>query len=201
MPEITQEEKLRQEILTEAKTKADRLLARARNKADKVVREATEAVAAAREVRLQEVQEELASQRRAIEVDVARETHRHELLQREACLEELFARALQEVSAKTGEERAESYRRLAEEVLLAIGNGEIEVTFPAADAGIVTEGWLSGIASKSVPGGEFVFRLQPQEGAPAGLRFKRSDGSREFDNTYAARLEAMKDDLRLLVIQ
>ncbi len=200
MPEITQEEKLRQEILTDAKTKADRLLARARNKADKVVREATEAVASAREVRLQEVQEEIAAQRKAIEIDVARETHRHELLQREACLEELFAQALREVSAQTGEARAASYRKLAAEALSAIGSGEVAVTFPAADAELVTEAWLAGVAVEAAPGGGFSFQLVPQEGAPAGLQFRRTDGTREFDNTYAARLAAMKDDLRLLVI-
>ena len=82
MPDTNQEEKLRQEILADAKTKADRLLARAKKQADKAVREAEDATATAREARLKEVQEEIAAQSRAVGIDVAREEHRHLLLQR-----------------------------------------------------------------------------------------------------------------------
>ena len=75
-----QESKLHEEIIAEAKSKAEHLLARARNEADGVIGAAREAARQKREERLAEAREVAAKRSHAIVSGVELETARRWLL-------------------------------------------------------------------------------------------------------------------------
>ncbi|MBQ7650346.1 MAG: hypothetical protein IJS15_05260 [Victivallales bacterium] len=201
MTENYQEEKLRQEILGDARTKAERTVARARNEAAKNISRAKDDAARKREARLAEAETDIESKCKAILLDVARESRRHWLLGREACIDEILQKALQAASQTMGDEHARSMALLAEEAMRAIGPAAMTVIFPAQDCALVTQDWLQAIASRAFGSGHSaVFTLNPQPDALPGIIFATDNGQRTFDNTYASRLAKMKDELRLLTV-
>ena len=201
MTEKYQEEKLRQEILGDAKTKADRTIARARNEAAKNIAKAKDDAAKKREARLEEANRDIESKCKAILLDVERESRRHWLLGRESCINEMLQKALEAASQTTGDEHAKSMAMLAEEALRAIGPVAMTVTFPSQDSTLVTPQWLQAIAEKVFGADNSAsFTLNPQQDALPGIIFASDNGQRTFDNTYASRLDKMKDELRLLTV-
>ncbi len=199
MPENHQEEKLRQEILSDAKLNAERIVARAKNEAQKTIDAAQAEVDKKREERLHEANEDTEAKCHSIMLDVQRESTRHWLLQREKCIDDMFQEAVRQAAETTGEAHEKSLRQLAEEALAAIGPAQMRVVFNSKDAAIITESWLCAIA-ESVFGQmatKVSFILAPADDAPAGIAFATTDGARTFDNSYAARLRNMKDTLRI----
>ncbi|MBR6373842.1 MAG: hypothetical protein IKS20_11735 [Victivallales bacterium] len=200
MIEKEQEQRLRDEIIGEAKTKAERLLARARNDASKIVEKAKREAAAKRKERMAEVEKEMAHKCGAIVRGVETELKRHWLAGREERLEAMLATALEKAASTIGEAHKRSMALLANEAILALGPCHVQVYFPEKDAALVTEEWLAAIAKKAFDKEtDFAFQLCPSPDAPAGLRFVTLDGRKEFDNTYASRLEKMKDSIRVML--
>ena len=200
MIEREQEQRLRDEIIGDARAKAERLLARARTDAARIVDRARRDAEAKRKERMAEVEKEMAQKCGAIARSVENELKRHWLAGREERLEAMLAAALEKAVASTGEAHIRSLTLLAKEALLALGPCHAEVHFPGQDASIVTEEWLASIAKDAFgQNADFSFQLRPSADAPAGLRFMTLDGRREFDNTYASRLQKMKDSIRVLL--
>ena len=75
-----QEDKLQAEILSDAKTRAERIIARANNDADKALRQAAEEIERNRQERLAEASAEAEMKCRSILVDIQQETRRRWLL-------------------------------------------------------------------------------------------------------------------------
>ncbi len=200
MIEREQEQRLRDEIIGDAKAKAERLLARARNDATKIVDRAKREAEAKRKERMAEVEKEMAQKCGSIVRGVETELKRHWLAGREERLEAMLATALEKAASTTGEAHSRSMALLAKEAILALGPCHAQVYFPEKDAGLVTDEWLSSIAKEALPkDADFAFQLCPSPDAPDGLRFVTLDGGKEFDNTYASRLQKMKDGIRVLL--
>lgn len=199
MPDNHQEDKLRQEILGDAKLNAERIVARAKNEAQKTIDTAQAEVDQKRADRLREANEEADSKCHSILLDVQRESTRHWLLQREQCIDEMFQEAVRQASEMTGEEHEKSLLQLAEEAMAAVGPADMRVIFNSKDTAIITEPWLRAIAAKlfGEKAAQVAFTLEPGDNAPAGIAFATTDGARTFDNSYAARLRNMKDTLRI----
>ncbi|MBR4675366.1 MAG: V-type ATP synthase subunit E [Victivallales bacterium] len=199
MPEKNQEEKLRQEILGDAKLNAERIVARAKNEAQKTIDAAQAEVDQKRAERLSEANEDTEAKCHSIMLDVQRESMRHWLLQREQCIDDMFQEAVKQASETTGEAHKKSLQQLAEEALSAIGAADMRVIFNSKDAAIITEPWLRAIAEKlfGEKTAQITFTLEPGDDTPAGIAFATIDGARTFDNSYAARLRHMKDTLRI----
>ncbi len=199
MPDNHQEDKLRQEILGDAKLNAERIVARAKNEAQKTIDAAQAEVDQKRADRLREANEEADSKCHSILLDVQRESTRHWLLQREQCIDEMFQEAVRQASELTGEEHEKSLLQLAEEAMAAVGPADMRVIFNSKDTAIITEPWLRAIAAKlfGEKAAQVAFTLEPGDNAPAGIAFATTDGARTFDNSYAARLRNMKDTLRI----
>lgn len=199
MPDNQQEDKLRQEILGDAKLNAERIVARAKNEAQKTIDAAQAEVNQKRTERLREANEEIDAKCHSIMLDVQRESTRHWLLQREQCIDEMFQKAVRQAAETTGEAHEKSLRQLAEEALAAIGPAPVRVIFNSKDAVIITEAWLNAIASRlfGEKAAKISFALEPGDDAPAGIAFATLDGTRTFDNSYAARLRNLKDTLRI----
>lgn len=202
MTEQAQEEKLRQAILAEAQGEAQRLIDRAKAVARKAVKEAEKEADALKASRLQEMKQEADASARAVDLAIQREIYRLQVIRREECLDKLFRNALEQCATLSGPEHERSLRQLAAEAIHSIGEDEIIVRFPVSDSAIVTESWLQSIAQEALPSGSnAVFRLQPSDTAAPGLYFETADGTRAFDNTYAARLRYNQEALRLLVTE
>lgn len=202
MTEQSQEEKLRQAILAEAQGEARRLIDRAKAAAQRAMKEAQKKADAILASRQQEIKQEAEAAARAADLEIQRKIYRSQVIRREECLDELFKRALEQCAALSGPEHERSLRQLAAEALRSLGEDEIIVRFPTADSTIVTESWLQSIAQEALPSGSnAVFRLQPSDTAAPGLYFETADGTRAFDNTYAARLRYNQEALRLLVTE
>ena len=199
MPDNHQEDKLRQEILGDAKLNAERIVARAKNEAQKTIDAALAEVDQKRADRLREANEEADSKCHSILLDVQRESTRHWLLQREQCIDEMFQEAVRQASEMTGEEHEKSLLQLAEEAMAAVGPADMRVIFNSKDTAIITEPWLRAIAVKlfGEKAAQVAFTLEPGDNAPTGIAFATTDGARTFDNSYAARLSNMKDNLRI----
>lgn len=193
-----QEEKLRQEILGDAKSRAERTIARAQNEADKTIEQAATDAERKRRERMSEAEDEARAQSHSIMLEVTRESRRHELLERERCLDDMFARALAAAAAEPEPGHSKSMSLLAAEAIKAMGAEQMKVTFPVSDSGLVTESWLLGIASGVLGEASGVsFVLEPLDDAAAGIVFTTLDGRKTFDNTYASRLAKMKNILRI----
>ena len=199
MPDNHQEEKLRQEILGDAKLNAERIVARAKNEAQKTIDAAQAEVDQKRAERMREANEDTEAKCHSILLDVQRESTRHWLLQREQCIDDMFQEAVKQASETTGEVHEKSLQQLAEEALTAIGPADMRVIFNSKDAAIITEPWLRAIAEKlfGEKATQVTFTLEPGDDTPAGIAFATTDGARTFDNSYAARLRNMKDTLRI----
>ena len=199
MPDNHQEDKLRQEILGDAKLNAERIIARAKNEAQKTIDAAQAEVNQKREERLREANEDIDAKCHSIMLDVQRESTRHWLLQREKCIDDMFQEAVRQAAETTGEAHEKSLQQLAEEALAAIGPADMRVIFNSKDAAIITETWLRAIAARlfGEKAAQISFTLEPGDNAPAGIAFVTLDGARTFDNSYAARLRNMKDTLRI----
>ena len=190
-----QEEKLRQEILEDARQKADRLVAKAKVGADRIIAEARAAAEQRRTERLAQAEEEAKRECASILLEVRRETRRHWLLEREKCIDALMAKALAEAEGASEDERRRSFELLAREAIAAMGMKDMRVSFAEADKSLVTRSWLEEIAHSVLDGNTPAFELAPSRDAKPGLLFESLDGTRTYDNTYASRLDRMRDDL------
>ena len=199
MPEKLQEEKLRQEILDDARLKAERIVARAKNEAQRNLEAARREVEEKRQERIQEANGDADAKCHSIMLDVQREETRHWLQQRESCIEAMFQQALERAVQTQGTARAESLKQLAEEALAAIGPAPMRVLFNARDAAIVTDSWLASLARRvfGAQADQVSFQLEPGENTPDGIMLVTANGVRTFDNTYANRLNTLKNTLRI----
>ncbi len=200
MVDNNQEQKLRDEILGDARLKAERLVARARNDAARIVEKAKSEASAKRKERLADAEKEMDVKCRSIAMGVETQLRRHFLNGREERLDAMLRRAVQEAASATGDEHVRSMSQLAGEAIGSMGGGDMLVYFPESDAGLVTVSWLESIASEVLgAGASYSFELHPSEDAPAGIRFVSADGRKEYDNTYESRLQKMKDGIRILL--
>jgi len=191
-----QEEKLRQEILSDAQQKAERMVARAMVNGDRLVADARKNGEARLAKRLAEAEQRASERCSSIMLDVQREARRYRLTQRERLLEQLFAQALNQAENSQGEARSRSLAILAREAMSAIGPQSMRVVFRSADKDVVTESWLKKIAGELFGQVKIGFEMACQPDARAGLIFSSLDGQRLFDNTYVSRLEKLHDELR-----
>ena len=197
-----QEDKLQAEILSDAKTRAERIIARANNDADKALKQAAEEIERNRQERLAEAAAEAEMKCRSILVDIQQETRRRWLLASESCLAGFLREALAAVERSDGIDRARSLTLLAREALAAIGPGDCEVVVGPADAAQATPEWLVAQA-RELFGADDASRYTVRT-APAlrgGLIISSADGRRRFDNSYAVRLKRLWEELRSLACQ
>ncbi len=186
-----QEQKLRDEILNDARRKAERALARAERDAAKARDEAAEEQRAEREQALERARQRADIRSRAILVTVDQEVRRQRLLAREAILERCLDQALETACSLPPEDARRSLAELLDEALAALGPGPAKVRARPADAAVLASA-ISDAAQVTVTDDE---RLG------AGLVAESPDGLRQFDNTYATRRERLRERLRTLLAE
>jgi len=196
-----QEEKLHQEILKDARRKAERIVSRAE-------REARQALDAMRRELEEERADELAAAESrakgkyvAITARIEHEIQCQWLNMREERLESLFATIPQALVQGEGVDTEASLRQLTREALHALGGGEITVRVAPAAKACLTEAGLKELARSTsrCAEEEAACKIVPDDTVRGGVILENVDGNMRFDNTYATRLERLKPALRALL--
>ncbi len=191
-----QEEKLRQEILADAKKRADRIIARAKSDAANAEKAAAAANEKLRQERLAAAQEESDVRHRSIIQGLWSEKRKLWLVAREECLDALFAEVRQEAVAIPVDDprHGQSLARLIAEGIASVDAPEVVLQVTEADAKLVTPAWLQ----KNLPE-EFAavkISVQCDKAIRGGVKISSADGRRNFDNTYGGRLHRLHESFR-----
>ena len=106
-----------------------------------------------------------------------------------------------DAEAAEGDRREASLQALAREAMAAIGNESCRVRVGKAASSVVTADWLAAQA-KEVFGAEAsaTYAVEQDDSLPGGIVFVSEDGRKTFDNTYLRRLERMRSELRLIIV-
>jgi vacuolar-type H+-ATPase subunit E/Vma4 len=189
-----QERKLRDEILSDAKRKAERTVARAEREAAEAHKQMVEEQQTEREQALERARQRADARSRAILVTVDQEARRQRLLAREEILGRSLDQALEAARSLSPEEAQRSLTELLSEAMTALGPGPAKIRVRPADADLFSPELLAKLGhdagTVSVIGDE---RMTP------GIIAESSDGLRRFDNTYATRCERLRERLRALL--
>lgn len=198
-----QEERLRQEILADARKKAERIAAKAAAERDQALQQSQQEREQKRQSRLEEVRQEAARQARSIQNSIGMEVRRRWLNKREEAINEFFQAVLIQAGECTGQRRQDSLCFLAEEALRALSTGAYRVECASADAALVTEKWLfeRAIAVLGEKGRGCAFSVCPRQELSGGLSFQSRDGALSFDNTYRNRLNDLREALRRMLAE
>lgn len=195
-----QEEKLKDEILRDARTTATRRVERAKSESAKALDKIRRASAVERERRLAEADRLAEEKSRAILAGVELAEHRQWLQAREKEISSLLAEILREVENGEGVDSVRSLTQLLAEALAAIGPGELVLRIRPEDRERLCTGVVDAVVAATFPPGSAPARIAIQEDASiqGGLILVTGDGRKRFDNTYAAQLRRMKQELRIL---
>ena len=187
---------LRREILSKARRQAEALIEEAKEEGEVARRQAEEKAQAIREEILREAQEEAASIKQRIVSTAQLEAQRMLLAKREELISQVFAEAQKRLAELR---RSDAYpdvlRRLILEAAAGLGNGELIVWANEEDMAMLNDDFLTRVARELDPETRLRRGDSPVD-IDGGVIVERADGRMRYDNSFAARLERLKDELR-----
>ena len=187
---------LREEILGDARKRAERTVRNAEREAQEVLSEARRKAEAAEGEISQAARARGEKRARAELASVAVERKRIALSAKEEVIDGIFEAALTRAAAGSGQERRETIRRLAQAAAERISGEELVMRVSASDAELVDEGLLADLNARA--GAGCAFRAgRPVTGAGGGVIVEGADGREVFDNTFEARAGRLRQVLRL----
>jgi vacuolar-type H+-ATPase subunit E/Vma4 len=189
-----QEQKLRNEILNDAKRKAERTVTRAKRDAEKALNDARAEQEAERQQSLEQAAGRGDARSRAILSTVSQEVRRSRLTSRETIIAKCLDEALSQTNSLSGNEASESLVALLQEAVAALGSDELVVRVSPKEADMLTPEFLS--AQGLIPG---LLKIQADDAIAGGVVVETPDGRRRFDNTHATRRARLLEPLRTLL--
>ena len=176
---------LADEILDDARRKADRASKKAERRAKRILRDAQKKADQATAAAL------AASILATIEQDVRRDL----LDQREAAIATILDAAMQRVASREGTDYPAALTTLAAEAVGAMATDAVVLHLAEADRAIATAEWLDALRQRV---GRPVAIEVADEAAPiqGGLIVRSADGRLLYDNSFAARLVRLRPALR-----
>ncbi len=192
-----QEQRLQQEILSDAERKAEHIVQRARHDIEKLQKRATSRIDRARKARLEEAETTAASRCRAVRVSIRQEQRRRRLLAREDALADLFGSVLNQLTNGDGFDRTESLVQLLEEAVSSIGPEDVTVQVAPGAEALLTQGCVDAAVRRALPDAvrQPTVSVTASPDVDGGLILTTLDGRKRFDNTYATRLERLRSAL------
>ena len=189
----SQEERLQQEILTEARNRADKIVARANSAAATAKARAEKDAQALRERTLEQTRKEAAVKARNIIQGIWMEERKMWLRKREECLTEFFQSLLKDAQELRADDqsRVKSLEKLAKEALEALEASEMVVSVSEKDLTLVTPQWIAAQAGREVQA-----TVTADKAILGGIRIATPDGLRVYDNTYAGRMARLQENFR-----
>ncbi|MBR6470199.1 MAG: V-type ATP synthase subunit E [Victivallales bacterium] len=190
-----QEKRLEEEILGDARQKAERVVARANADAAAALKRARTLNERRRTKALEQTREEAEHHAENILSGIWNEQRKMWLMRREEVIRRFLKGLLDDLGAAPAKspERLASLSTLAAEALAAVPAAEVLVEVSAVDLPTVTPEWLA----KRLPAGRAArFTVQASSGIGGGLKVASADGRFTYDNTYAARLARLEEEFR-----
>jgi len=189
------EKLLSDEILQDARTKAERALKKADRQAKKIIadaeRDAEASLDKAREAARQRAQRIANS----IIASLEQEVRRDRLDAQETELSKLFDSALDRLHGRSGYDAAGVLAGLAAETVKALGGDSVILGLAEQDRSIADEAWLNSVRQRAGYQGALTVDDTPADIA-GGVVARSGDGRRYYDNSYAARLRRQRTALR-----
>jgi V/A-type H+-transporting ATPase subunit E len=202
MPQRDAQEVLADEILQDARKRAERILARGRADAERVVADAQAAARAEADRIIGEARQRAEKRREMLLRSVGQEVSRRKLQAREGVVERVLEQAREQLHQLSGE----AYRQAALRVALAALRrmpGEELLVQVSAPAGHNLDAASLGSELERLVGGEgkkVRLRVELSLDLPRGVRVRSADGRRLWDNTFDARLRRLRVGLRRLIV-
>jgi len=189
------EKVLTDEILSDAKRKADRARKRAEREAKKILAEAGKKADEAAERTLDVARERADRQAQATLATVAIEVQRDLLETREREFDKLFDAARQRLADKASYDYPTTLATLAAEAIVAMRSDDVVVALSGDDKPIATDAWLAD-ARRRVGRDVTITIAEEPAAIDGGLIVRSADGRLLYDNSFAARLTRLRPDLR-----
>lgn len=194
-PAAASEAVLAEEILADAGKKAARARGRGEREAQQILGKARQQATEAAEKTLAAAQERADRQRTAIMATVEAEAKLDLLAAREAELDKLFDAARQRLADKGSYDYPAVLAVLAAQAIEAMAADEVVIELCEQDRALATDAWLDEVRRRV---GRPVTIDVSANHAPiaGGLIVRSADGRLLYDNSFAARLERLKPELR-----
>ncbi len=193
------EKVLSDEILADARRRAERMASRAEAEARKLVEESVAQARAVADAEARDVEAKLARERQVFDASLRLEERMRRLAVQGRLIDEAFAKALERLRSREGYDYRAVLRRFAVEAIASMrgdafvlhlaraDHDAMRGALPAETAAAVreTSGRAVTVTAAERPG--------PFEG---GLVVESADGRQRVDSSFAGRLRRMRDDLR-----
>jgi V/A-type H+-transporting ATPase subunit E len=193
------EDVLSDEILTDAKKRGERTVKRAERDGKKVVDRAVKEAEAMRKRVLERADEQVAREQKVFESSIALEERMRRLKAQGELLEEAFGSALAKLRAREGFNYDDVFVKLAVEAIDALEGDAFVLRLSPSDVdamkGDVARA-VSAAAKKDLDRDVTLTVETARAPISGGVIVETPDGSRRVNNSFAGRLERMKDDLR-----
>ena len=186
---------LADEILDDARRKADRASKKAERRAKRILRDAQKKADQATAVALAAAEGRAGRQAASILATIEQDIRRDLLDQREAAIATILDAAMQRVASREGTDYPAALTTLAAEAVGAMATDAVVLHLAEADRAIATAEWLDALRQRV---GRPVAIEVADEAAPiqGGLIVRSADGRLLYDNSFAARLVRLRPALR-----
>ena len=194
----TPEDVLSDEILSDAKRRADRTVKRAEREGKKLVDRAVKQAETVRDRALETSNARLAREKGVFASGLALEERMRRLKAQGALLDEVFDRAAERLKDRDGVNTAAVVLKLAVEGVLAMTGDAFVLRLNAKDLeamGSTLPGEvIAGV--RQAGGRDVTIAASADDAVDGGVLIESADGRQRVDNTFAGRLRRLKKDLR-----
>jgi len=193
------EKVLSEEILADARRRAERTVKRAEAEAAKLVEQALAEARAAGEVETRAVEKKLARERLVFDASLQLEERMRRLNVQGALIDEAFASALEKLRSRKGFDYRRVVRDLAVEAVLAMPGDAFVLRLAKGDLDAMRGSLPGEVAAEARAKGGRGVTVSVSEahgGFDAGVVVETADGRQRVDNSFAGRLRRLRGALR-----
>lgn len=195
-----QENKLGQDLLEEARTRARQILEQSEKEAQKIAKAAQEHRDRLQRESLEEAELTVAREIRVRRAVQEMEKRRRRLMEEETLVLQVLDGAERQASNLQGEPRRLSLQERVNEAAAAVGNGDLVIRIRPEDLALIGESTLINLAAKDAGMADAPsISVLADTTVTDGVIVETRDGKRRFDNTLSARRARLDKNLRLRV--
>lgn len=188
-----QEEKLREEIESDAARRVDRIISRANTDAKKLMAQVETDCEKLRVERLEDARNEGEEKARAILAGIEQAERAGRLVRRERVLDDVFAAALEQLTKQPSEARRDKLIELSIEALGNLRSAAATLSVSSHDSALLDDDAVGTICKAT---GIDELSVQADPDVADGVSATSADGRLAFRNTFAARLKRQRNELR-----
>ena len=200
----TQSDILCNEIQKQSKTEADAILEQAEKDVRRILDEAEKNADRIKADLMKQARTKAEGIQKRILSGVHLEIKKKRLRARESVLTKIFDSVHHDLITFRKDKRyKEVLNHLVLEGLFALDGGHIEIILGKVERDLLDENVLRALEKKACDesGKAVQLTLSKQSHADGGVVLLSLDGRTRFDNTFAARIRRMQDDMRLIIIK